>query len=58
MPQFIPFYFINQVSFIVTSLSLLLFINSIYFFPNFLEVYVSRSYSQRILDTICSAKNL
>nr|YP_010217528.1 ATP synthase F0 subunit 8 [Malassezia furfur]AUN27912.1 ATP synthase F0 subunit 8 [Malassezia furfur]AUN27936.1 ATP synthase F0 subunit 8 [Malassezia furfur]AUN27961.1 ATP synthase F0 subunit 8 [Malassezia furfur]AUN27983.1 ATP synthase F0 subunit 8 [Malassezia furfur]AUN28007.1 ATP synthase F0 subunit 8 [Malassezia furfur] len=48
MPQLIPFYFINQLSFTLFALFLLVFLFSRYILPAFLEVNLSRLYITKV----------
>nr|AUN28125.1 ATP synthase F0 subunit 8 [Malassezia obtusa] len=48
MPQLIPFYFINQLSFTLFALFVLIYVFSRYILPAFLEVNLSRLYITKI----------
>nr|AUN28272.1 ATP synthase F0 subunit 8 [Malassezia yamatoensis]WBU10879.1 ATP synthase F0 subunit 8 [Malassezia psittaci] len=48
MPQLIPFYFVNQLSFTLFSLFVLIYLFSRYILPAFLEVNLSRLYITKI----------
>lgn len=42
MPQLVPFFFINQISFGFLTLFILIFICSKYILPTYLKLYISR----------------
>nr|WBU10752.1 ATP synthase F0 subunit 8 [Malassezia caprae]WBU10848.1 ATP synthase F0 subunit 8 [Malassezia nana] len=48
MPQLVPFYFVNQFSFLVFGLFVLVFVFSRYILPAFLELNVSRVYITKL----------
>ncbi|CBQ72555.1 hypothetical protein HYO34_21790 [Vibrio parahaemolyticus] len=48
MPQLLPFYFVNQISFAFLGLFVLLFVFSKYILPAFVELFVSRMYITKL----------
>ncbi|CAO1637780.1 unnamed protein product (mitochondrion) [Jaminaea pallidilutea] len=48
MPQSLPFYFVNQVSFTFLFLFICIYIMSRYILPAFLELYVVRMYITKL----------
>jgi F-type H+-transporting ATPase subunit 8 len=48
MPQLVPFYFINQVTFAFTSLIVILYILSKYVLPRFVRLFVSRMFISKL----------
>jgi F-type H+-transporting ATPase subunit 8 len=42
MPQLVPFFFINQISFGFLTLFALIYISSKYLLPMYLKLYISR----------------
>jgi F-type H+-transporting ATPase subunit 8 len=44
MPQLVPFYFINQVTFTFIILVLMIYILSKYILPRFIRLFLSRLY--------------
>ena len=48
MPQLIPFYFVNQLSFLFLTLIVLIYILSKYILPNFLLLHTIRLYIKKL----------
>ena len=48
MPQLVPFYFINQVTFAFTFLIIILYILSKYVLPRFVRLFVSRMFISKL----------
>jgi F-type H+-transporting ATPase subunit 8 len=48
MPQLVPFYFINQVTFAFTFLIVILYILSKYVLPRFVRLFVSRMFISKL----------
>nr|AUN28106.1 ATP synthase F0 subunit 8 [Malassezia japonica] len=48
MPQLIPFYYVNQLSFLLFGLFVLIFLFSRYILPAFVELNLSRLYITKI----------
>lgn len=48
MPQLIPFFFVNQFSFAIFGLFVLVFFFSRYILPGFLQLFLTRLYITKI----------
>lgn len=48
MPQLLPYYFVNQVSFVFLGLLLTVYVMSRYVLPAFTELFVSRMYITKL----------
>ena len=48
MPQLIPFYFINEITFSFAIIALAIFILSKYILPRFVRLFVSRIYLSKV----------
>ena len=48
MPQLVPFYFVNQLSFVLFGLFALTYLFSRYILPAFLELNVVRTYITKL----------
>lgn len=48
MPQLVPFYFVNQVTFVFFLLCVLLFVFSEYILPKFVALFTTRLYITKI----------
>ena len=48
MPQLIPFYFLNQLSFLFLTLIVLIYVLSKYILPNFLLLHTIRLYIKKL----------
>lgn len=44
MPQLVPFFFINQISFVFLVLVFLIYVNSKYILPRYLELFLARTF--------------
>ena len=53
MPQLVPFYFLNQLSFVLFGLFVLIFLFSRYILPAFVELNVVRLYITKLNLIIC-----
>jgi len=48
MPQLLPFFFVNQISFAFVGLFVMIYIMSRYVLPAFLELFVTRMYITKL----------
>lgn len=48
MPQALPFFFLNQATFVLASLAVLVYVTSVYLLPPFLHMLVSRVYITKL----------
>ncbi|PIM99168.1 hypothetical protein CDL12_28342 [Handroanthus impetiginosus] len=48
MPQLLPFYFVNQLSFCLLGLSVVIYVISRFVLPAFTELFVSRMYITKL----------
>ena len=48
MPQLVPFYFINQVTFAFVFITAILYILSKYILPRFVRLFVSRMFISKL----------
>lgn len=48
MPQLVPFYFINQVTFAFVSLVVMIILFSLYILPRFVRLFTSRIYISQL----------
>ena len=48
MPQLIPFYFVNEVTFAFTIIPLLIYVFSKYLLPNRLRVFAARLFTAKL----------
>jgi F-type H+-transporting ATPase subunit 8 len=48
MPQFVPFFFVNQVIFTFVILSVLIYAFSKYILPGFVRTFISRIYINKL----------
>lgn len=53
MPQLVPFYFVNQLSFVLFGLFVLIFLFSRYILPAFVELNVVRLYITKLNLIVC-----
>jgi len=44
MPQLVPFYFINEITFGFAILTIIIYIFSKYFLPKFVRLYLGRTF--------------
>ena len=49
MPQIIPYYIINQYSFIIITISIIIYLTTQIFLPYIVSIYISRGYIKSIL---------
>ena len=50
MPQLVPFYFINEVSFTFLTIAIIVYISSKYILPRFVRLFLSRTFISKLLD--------
>jgi F-type H+-transporting ATPase subunit 8 len=48
MPQLLPFYFVNQITFALAALFIITYIMSVYVLPYFVALFVSRVYITKL----------
>ena len=48
MPQLVPFYFVNEVTFAFTILPLLIYVFSKYILPNRLRLFAARLFTSKL----------
>lgn len=48
MPQLIPFYFVNQITFVILTLFIITYVLSIYILPLFVNLFVTRVYVTKL----------
>ena len=48
MPQLVPFYFINQVTFVFACILILLYVFSKYILPKFVSLFTTRLYITKL----------
>jgi F-type H+-transporting ATPase subunit 8 len=48
MPQLVPFYFVNQVTFAFTFLIIILYVLSKYVLPRFVRLFISRIFISKL----------
>jgi F-type H+-transporting ATPase subunit 8 len=48
MPQLVPFFFINQVVFAFTALTILIYIFSKYILPNIVRLFITRNFINKV----------
>lgn len=48
MPQLVPFYFVNQVTFAFALLVVMIYVFSKYVLPRFVRLFVSRIYISKV----------
>jgi len=48
MPQLLPFYFVNQLSFTLVGLFVVIYLVSRYILPAFTELFVTRMYITKL----------
>jgi F-type H+-transporting ATPase subunit 8 len=48
MPQLVPFYFINEVTFAFTLLVIMIYIFSKYVLPRFVRLFISRIFISKL----------
>ena len=53
MPQLVPFYFINQVTFAFIILVIMIYVFSKYILPSFVKLFLSRTFITKLqMETI------
>ncbi|KIH86261.1 ATP synthase subunit 8 (mitochondrion) [Sporothrix brasiliensis 5110] len=50
MPQLVPFYFLNEVVFTFTIITIILYISSKYILPRFVRLFLSRTFISKLFD--------
>lgn len=50
MPQLVPFYFVNEIIFAFTIITLNIYIFSKYILPRFVRLFLSRSYISTLFN--------
>jgi F-type H+-transporting ATPase subunit 8 len=48
MPQLLPFYFVNQITFRLIRLFTITYVMSVYILPYFIQLFVTRVYITRL----------
>ena len=48
MPQLVPFYFVNQVTFGFATITIMLYLFSKYILPKYLELFLSRTFIHKL----------
>nr|YP_001492842.1 ATP synthase F0 subunit 8 [Tilletia indica]YP_001876492.1 ATP8 [Tilletia walkeri]YP_010758778.1 ATP synthase F0 subunit 8 [Tilletia controversa]ABI95830.1 ATP synthase F0 subunit 8 [Tilletia indica]ABP03938.1 ATP8 [Tilletia walkeri]APT42134.1 ATP synthase F0 subunit 8 [Tilletia indica]WEX30826.1 ATP synthase F0 subunit 8 [Tilletia controversa] len=48
MPQLLPFYFLNQISFRFFGLFIMIYIFSRYILPSFIELFITRMFITKL----------
>lgn len=49
MPQLVPFYFVNEITFAFAVLALTIYIFSKYVLPRFVRLFISRNFISMVL---------
>jgi len=50
MPQLVPFYFLNEVIFTFTIITIILYLSSKYILPRFVRLFLSRTFISKLFD--------
>jgi F-type H+-transporting ATPase subunit 8 len=50
MPQLVPFYFVNEITFTFVIIALNVYILSKYILPRFVRLFISRTFISKLLD--------
>lgn len=50
MPQLVPFYFVNEITFTFVIIALNVYILSKYILPRFVRLFLSRTFISKLLD--------
>ena len=50
MPQLVPFYFVNEITFTFAIIALNVYILSKYILPRFVRLFLSRTFISKLLD--------
>jgi len=48
MPQLLPYYFVNQITFTLAALFTIIYVMSVYVLPYFVQLYVTRVYITKL----------
>ena len=48
MPQLLPFYFVNQITFALVALFTITYVMSVYVLPYFVQLFVTRVYITKL----------
>nr|YP_009531533.1 ATP synthase F0 subunit 8 [Hannaella oryzae]AXY96233.1 ATP synthase F0 subunit 8 [Hannaella oryzae] len=48
MPQLLPFYFVNQITFALVALFTITYVMSVYILPYFVQLFVTRVYITKL----------
>ncbi len=51
MPQLVPFYFINEVTFAFAIITVVVYLLSKYILPRFVRLFLSRTFITKLFDT-------
>ncbi len=54
MPQLVPFYFINEVTFTFAIIAIIVYFLSKYILPRFVRLFLSRTFISKLFDTSIS----
>jgi len=54
MPQLVPFYFINEVTFAFVLITISIYILSKYILPRFVRLFLSRTFISKLFDNSAS----
>ena len=50
MPQLVPFYFVNEVTFIFAIIAITVYMLSKYILPRFVRLFISRTYISSLFN--------
>ncbi len=51
MPQLVPFYFLNEVTFAFTIITVVIYLLSKYVLPRFVRLFLSRTFISKLFET-------
>jgi F-type H+-transporting ATPase subunit 8 len=51
MPQLVPFYFINEITFTFAIIAITVYMLSKYILPRFVRLFLSRTFISKLFDT-------
>ena len=54
MPQLVPFYFVNEITFAFTIIVIAVYMLSKYILPRFVRLFLSRTFISKLFDNIIS----
>jgi len=54
MPQLVPFFFVNEITFAFVIIGLTVYILSKYVLPRFVRLFLSRTFISKLLDNSIS----